>query len=132
MFKKVFLAMALVSAGALPAFAQGAACKAPAAPALPDPNSATLAQMQAMLGGAGPFMAASDTYQQCIVNDLAAQKAAATKDKPFDPAIEQAAMARVEANQTDKQKFGDGANAALVAFKTKHNCTTKKLAECTS
>jgi hypothetical protein len=75
-------------------------------------------------------MTASDNYQQCVVNDLAAQKAAATKDKPFDPAIEQGAMAKVDANQTMKQKVGNDANSALTAFKKAHNCDGKALAAC--
>jgi hypothetical protein len=131
MFKKIILAAVLASAAALPAFAQGATCAAPAAPAVPaDPAKASADDMRNLLAGANGFMKASDTYQQCLGNDIAAQKAAATKDKPFDPAIEKADLALVDTNQNLKQKVGTDANTALTAFKKAHNCDGKPLASC--
>ncbi len=131
MLKKIILVAVLASVGALPAFAQGATCAAPAAPAVPaDPAKATADDMRTMLSGANGFMKSSDTYQQCLGNDIATQKAAATKDKPFDPAIEKADLALVDTNQNLKQKVGMDANTALNAFKKAHNCDGKPLASC--
>src|SRR3954471_6746003 len=104
MFKKMMLAVVLVGAGVLPAFAQGAICKEPAPPTLPDPAKATVEQMRGVLTGAQGFMSTSESYQDCLTANLEAQKKAATADKPFDPAVEKAAMDKVEANQAMKQK----------------------------
>jgi hypothetical protein len=131
MFKKIILVAVLASASALPAFAQGATCAAPAAPAVPaDPAKATADDMRTLLAGANGFMKASDTYQQCVDSYTTAQKAAATEDKPFDPAIEKADMALIDANQNLKQKVGLDANTAITAFKKAHNCDGKPLASC--
>lgn len=120
MLKKIGLAMVLVSAGALPALAQGAACTAPVAPAAIDGSKVTIDQLRAAITDAKGFIAASDTYQSCIGNDITAQKAAATKDKPFDPAIEKADLAKVSDNQAQKQKVGDAINGAIGDYKKAH------------
>ena len=131
MLKKITLAMVLLGAGALPAFAQGATCTAPTAPAVVDPAKATVDQIRGLLSAAQGFMAASDTYQACVGNDLQAQKDQAKKDnKPFDTAIETAANAKVDANQGLKVKVGTDANTAILAFKKVHSCDGKPLASC--
>ena len=130
MFKKMMLAVVLVGAGVLPAFAQGAICKEPATPVLPDPAKATVEQMRGVLTGAQGFMSASDSYQDCLSTNLDAQKKAATADKPFDTGLEKAAMDKIEANQAMKQKVGNDANLVLTAFRKAHNCDGKPLASC--
>jgi len=119
MLKKIGLAVALVVAGAVPAMAQ-ATCTAPDAPAPVDGTTATRDQLVAGITAAKAFIAASDTYQQCILDDISKQKAAATKDKPFDPNIEKAETAKGLANQADKVKVGDQINGAVGAYKKLH------------
>jgi hypothetical protein len=52
--------------------------------------------------------------------DIAAKKAAAGPDKPFDPAIERELVARGAANQSLKQRAGDQINQAVTAWKAAH------------
>ena len=118
MLKKFALAMILASVAA-PAMAQSA-CTAPVAPAAIDGTKVTIDQLRAAINDAKAFIAASDTYQTCVGDDIAKQKAAATKDKPFDGAIEAAAMAKVNDNQAQKQKVGDAINGAIGAYKKAH------------
>ena len=120
MLRKITLAALLASAVAMPAFAQGAACTAPAEPAAIDGSTATADQMKTAITGVRAFIAASDVYQECLMKDVAAKKAAATADKPFDPAIEQSATAAGLANQALKEKVGNGYNAAAAAYKKAH------------
>jgi len=130
MLRKITLAALLAGAATLPALAQGAACTAPAVPAMADPAKGTVDQMRAMLTSAQGFITASDTYQTCLGQDIANQKAAATPDKPFDPAIEKADMDKASANQAMKEKVGADATAVLNSFKKAHNCDGKPLASC--
>jgi hypothetical protein len=118
MFKKITLALILASAAA-PAMAQSA-CKAPTAPAAVDGAKVTVDQLKAAISDAKAFIAASDTYQTCVGDELNKQKAAATPDKPFDPAIEAAAMVKVNDNQAQKQKVGDAINGAIGDYKKAH------------
>ena len=69
MLKKIGLAAAMVIAGAVPAMAQ-ANCTAPVAPAAVDGTTATRDQLVAGITAAKAFIAASDTYQQCILDDI--------------------------------------------------------------
>ena len=95
MLKKIGLAVALVCAGALPAMAQ-AACTAPTAPAAVDGTTATKDQLLAGIKAAKAFIAASDAYQECLGDDLKAQKKRPRPNKkPLDPSIEKAATPRV-------------------------------------
>jgi hypothetical protein len=69
------------------------------------------------------FIKASDDYQACLVSDLQAQKdkAAKAKDpKPLDPSIEAGVNAKLEANQSLKEKVGGEFNAAVAAYKAKN------------
>ena len=120
MLKKIGLASALLLAGALPAMAQ-ATCTAPIAPAAVDGNAATQAQMVAGIAAVKAFIAASDTYQDCLGADLKSQKdAAAAASKAFDPALEKAIIARGLDNQAQKEKVGAEINAAVGAYKKLH------------
>ena len=67
------------------------------------------------------FMSASDDYQKCVLDDLQAQRTAATQAKTkLDPAISKAAEAKVSQNQADKERVGAAFNAAVKAFKAAH------------
>lgn len=120
MLKSVSLAVILAAAGAIPAMAQGAACAAPKAPAAVDGAKITIDQLRGAINDAKSFIAASDSYQTCIGNDIAAQKAAATPDKPFNAALEAVAMQKVNDNQAQKQKVGDAINGAIADYKKAH------------
>ena len=122
MLKRLGLGMALASFSLLPCFAQSnTACVAPTAPQVNiDPASATMTQMVAAVNDVKAFIAASDQYQDCLNKDIAAKKAAASPDRPFDPAIERELDARGEANQSLKQRAGDQINQAVAAWKAKH------------
>ena len=82
-----------------------------------------------MLAAAQTFIAASETYQACLRDDLQAQKDQAQRDaKPFDPAIEAQMQARAAANQKDEEKVGANVDLAVTAFK--RVCEGKKLNGC--
>lgn len=121
MLKKMGLAAAAFGAmGAVPAFADDS-CQAPPVPPSVDGATATRDQLVAAVNAAKSYISASDAYQQCIGDYIAAQKADAAKNKTtFDPAIEQAETAKVDANQASKQRVGDAVNAAVGAYKSAH------------
>jgi len=120
MLKRMGLAVALGAMGTVPAFADDS-CQAPPVPPPIDGATATRDQVVAAVNAAKSYIAASDAYQQCIGDYIAAQKADAAKNKvPFDPAIEQAESAKVDANQASKQRVGDAVNAAVGAYKKAH------------
>lgn len=121
--------LTLAALTASPAWAQGA-CNAPAMPAAVDAAKASVADIRAALTAAQGFIAASDLYQQCLQKDVDARKAAATKDNPFDPAVEKDMQAKAADNQAMKQKVADNANNAIAAFKKAHACENKPLASC--
>lgn len=106
---------------AAPAMAQPAACARPDLPAAVDGSGASLDQMVAAKAAIGAFQTASDAYQECLLADVEAQKAAAKAAKTkFDPAIAKAANAKINENQGDKVKAADAYNAAVKAFKAAH------------
>lgn len=120
MLKKIALVSAFLLAGALPALAQ-ATCTAPIAPAAVDGSTATQAQMVAGISAVKAFIAASDTYQDCLNANLKSQKdAAAAASMPFDPTIEKAIVAKGLDNQAQKEKIGGEINAAVGVFKKLH------------
>lgn len=116
---------AILMAGAMlglagPALAD-AACTRPEAPAAVDGTSATMEQLLAAKSAVTDFIAASDTFQTCVINDLDAQKKAAKAAKTkLDPAIAKAADASVSANQADKERVGQAFNSAAKAYKAAH------------
>jgi len=98
-------------------------------PALQDASKASVEGIRAMLAAAQTFIAASETYQACLRDDLQAQKDQAQRDaKPFDPAIEAQMQARAAANQKDEEKVGANVDLAVTAFK--RVCEGKKLNGC--
>jgi hypothetical protein len=120
MLRITALAAVLLVAGALPVMAQ-AACSAPVAPAKVDGNTVTKDQLLAGIKDAKAFIAASDTYQDCLQADLKSQQDQAAADKkPLDPAISAGIVAKVNDNQAQKQAVGDSINAAVGDFKKAH------------
>jgi len=104
-----------------PAATPASACTRPAAPAPVDGATATIEQMKAANAAAAGFMTASDSYQTCILAELAEKKKAAKKAKTkVDPAIESAIDADIKANQTDKVTTGEAYNGAVRAYKAAH------------
>jgi hypothetical protein len=98
-----------------------AACERPTPPAPVDGKTATLEQILAAKSSVAGFMTASDAYQACLMDEVAAQRAAAKAAKTsFDPAIAKAADARVDENQSDKERAGAAYNAAAKAYKATH------------
>ncbi len=123
MFFKYGMAALVVAASAVPALAASSKCMAPVAPAAVDGSTATEAQMKGAHDDVANFIKSSDDYQQCLIDDLNAQKeaAAAAKDpKPLDPSVEDGVNAKIEANQHLKEKVGSEFNAAVMAYKAKH------------
>lgn len=126
MFARVsMVAVGFVVLSAVPAFAQ-MGCSDPIAPTALDGSKATEQQMKDAHNDVQTFIKASDDYQQCLLNQVNTAKADAAKhagDKghaPFDPAVETAANARIDANQRLKEKVGMEFNAAVAGYKAAH------------
>ncbi len=115
---------AIMTAGAMLGLASpalAAECVRPDAPAAVDGATATMEQLMAAKTAVTDFMTKSDTYQTCMIDDVAAQKAAAKAAKTkFDPAIAKAADAKIGENQADKERVGQAFNAAAKAYKAAH------------
>jgi hypothetical protein len=120
MLKTVCLVSALLLASAVPAFAQSA-CAEPIAPVAIDGGAATTAQMNAAHDDVMTFLKQSDDYQVCLLKELKDARDAAKKDKKeLDPSVEAGVTAKVQANQSLKEKVGAEYNAAVIAYKGKH------------
>ena len=122
MIGKFGLAVAALLISAAPALADSCGGD-PVAPAAVDGSKATEQQMKDAIADFKTFQAASDDYQQCLVNDLHRQEAEAAKakdPKPLDPSIQQGVDAKVSANQRLKEKVAGELNAAIVAYKQNH------------
>jgi hypothetical protein len=120
MLKTLMLAAgaALMLAG--PVMAQDA-CSRPTAPGTIDGSTATKDQLLASRAAAQAFIAASDSYQECVLAGVTAQREAAkAAKKKFDEKIAKAAQVTIDANQVDKQATGDNLNTAVRAYKAAH------------
>ena len=95
-------------------------CDPPAQPASIDGTTATLDQLEISIASAKQFMAASDSYQDCLGEEMDARKPAATADKPFDKAIADRDLALVVSNQKMKENVGTSVNAAIATYKKNH------------
>lgn len=123
MYSKFGAAVALLLLSATPSFAASSSCSDPIAPTQVDGSKATSQQMKDAIQDFKTFQAASDDFQQCLVDDLKAQKAEAAKGKdpkPIDPSIEQGVNAKIDANQRLKEKVGGELNASVQAYKKAH------------
>ena len=119
-FKTVGLVSGLILMSAVPAFAESA-CAEPIPPAAIDGGAATTAQMNAAHDDVVTFIKQSDDYQVCLLKELKDANDAAVKDKKDpDPALEAATRAKIQANQSLKEKVGAEFNAAVNAYRAKH------------
>lgn len=129
MFRPIALLAAGLSLLALPALAQdaapaapmAAACAAPAAPADIDGATATMEQVLAAKAAVAAFIASSDTYQTCLVDDIKARRDAAKAAKQKIPESEARAVTdKINANQREKERVGKAFNNAVKAYKAAH------------
>jgi hypothetical protein len=93
-------------------------CVEPAAPALLDGATATLAQMDAARLAARDFIAKSDDYQNCLTNEMAATNLA--NDPSHGRNLEKAVDAKIIANQRRKESVGAAINSAIALYKQIH------------
>lgn len=130
----MFRPIALVAAGltllAVPALAQdvaapavpaAAVCEAPAAPGDIDGATATMEQVLAAKAAVAGFIAASDKYQTCLVDDIKVRRdaAKAAKEK-FADSEAKAVSEKINANQREKERVGKAFNNAVKAYKAAH------------
>lgn len=102
---------------ASPALAQSD-CVRPTAPAPVDGSKVTMEQLLAAKTGVSDFIAASDTYQTCLIDGLAAQRAAAKASKTkVDKSVVTDVDAKIKSNQADKESVGAAFNSAVKAYK---------------
>jgi hypothetical protein len=120
MLKKFGLAAVLLVAGAAPSFAEDT-CQVPPVPAAVDGTTVSHDGMVAAIGAVKAYQTASDTYQTCITDYVAAQNAQADKDKKaHDPNMIQSEGDKGTANETSKEKAVNDLNTAIVAYKKAH------------
>ena len=79
-------------------------CSEPYAPQVPNGRTATLDELNAARRDARAFIAASDVYQECLL------------ESPTSPRRE----ALLDANQAQKERIGSAVNAAIAAFNARH------------
>src|SRR6185312_11645147 len=105
---------------------QNAVCIEPAPPTMVDGNTVSHDQLVAAIAQVKDFMAKSDVYQACVADDLEAKKAAAAKaNTPFDPQLQQVALAKAAANQQAKDKLAADINAQSGIYKQRVATTGK-------
>jgi hypothetical protein len=115
MVRSLVLSAVAVLVLASPASAQNS-CVQPYAPTVPNGTAANKDQMLAAQNEVKTFIRDSDAYQECILRDVRGQREAARRDqKTLDPAIEEAALRRINANQREKERVGAEYNAAVRA-----------------
>ncbi len=97
------------------------ACVRPAAPPAVDGATASMDQLQAAKTQAAAFIAASDAYQTCLLQELMAKKQTAKAAKvKFDKAVEKDVDAKVSENQSEKVAVGEAFNSAARAYRQAH------------
>lgn len=118
--RAIVLALTLAMAGATSALADDA-CQRPSAPAAVDGATATMDQLLASKTATITFLSASDAYQDCVIKDISARRAAAKAAKTtVDPATLKALQQQIDLNQADKEAAGKNFNAAAKAYKAAH------------
>jgi len=119
MYRTLCLAVA-VALFAAPALASDR-CVGPYAPQMPDGATATKEQILTARDDAMDFMTKSDAYQECLLKSLKVEKGVAARDKKdFDPKIEQDYIAKVDANQAEKERVGAEFNESANAYNAAH------------
>jgi len=128
MFRPIAIVAAGLSLLAFPALAQDAPiatapamCEAPAAPGTVDGATASMEEVLAAKSAVAAFIASSDVYQSCLVDDIKVRRAAAKAAKTrFDEAEAKAVTQMINANQRDKEQVGKAFNDAVKAYKAAH------------
>src|SRR6478672_2812036 len=116
MIRKILSAGAIVLVFAAPAWAQDQ-CVAPAAPEIPDGAKATPAQIVAAQTAIKSYAAGSDTYQACLVREIARQKDLAKQTNvEFDAQIQAAIEVKAVAQRKDVQRIATMWGASVQAF----------------
>ncbi len=130
MFRPIALLAAGLSLLAAPALAQDAAapalpapvvCDAPVVPADVNGATATMEEVLAAKAAVASFIAASDAYQTCLVDDIKARRDAAKAAKArFNESEAKTVSDKINANQRDKERVGKAFNSAVKAYKAAH------------
>ena len=93
-------------------------CVRPTPPPPIDGAASTMPQIVEAQEAVKAFIAASDRYQTCLVEEVTAKRAEAKAARAkFDGAIAKDADARIAQNQKDKESTGKTFNDAVKAFK---------------
>ena len=120
MLKSVALAGVFTVAIAFPAFAQNS-CSEPIPPAPLSGGSASEKQINDATKDAKIFLKQSGDYQDCLMQDLKAQEAAAAHNKKqLDPSVAGEVQAKIDANQKLKERVGTELNTAVYQFCQAH------------
>lgn len=112
--------LAIIAAALLattPALAQNATCIEPAPVAAIKGETATAQELRAARDQVAAFMAQSEIYQTCIASDLDAKRKAAGPAMPFDPQLQQVALAKIAANQAAKDQIAKDFNSQIATYK---------------
>jgi len=116
MIREILLGSILFIALTAPAMAQDQ-CVAPVAPAIPDGARATSAQVIAAQNEIKTFATASDSYQACLVAEIARQKDLAKQTNvEFDPKIQAAIEVKAGAQRKDVERLASAWGASVTAF----------------
>lgn len=92
-------------------------CVAPKMPAPIDGYTASREQVVAGMEAAKNYAAASDAFQRCILDVVAARKAQAAKDaKPISPSFVLLENYRIAASEKNKKRVDDRTKMAIIAF----------------
>lgn len=132
--KASFLVLALVLASCGPAGNQPSGtsssstenavtfpCPEPVAPGVPDGKVSTAPQMSQAAKDVTAFIASSDSYQKCLLDDFdLRQNAAAGKQETLDPSIYLVLEQKGDANQKEKERVGLAYNKTAADFRAAH------------
>lgn len=95
----------------------GDGCIAPNLPSRVNGYTASHQQVLAGMAAQKKYIAQADTYQRCIVDFVAARRAAADRDKKsMDVAMTVIENHRLAASQADKQTVSDQVRIAIAAY----------------
>jgi hypothetical protein len=120
MLKSVALAGVFTVALALPSFAQDS-CSEPIPPAPINGSAANEKQVNDATKDAKMFLKQSADYQECLMQDLRVQAAAAQHNKKqLDPSVAGEIQAKIDANQKLKERVGTELNTAVYQFCQAH------------
>jgi hypothetical protein len=92
-------------------------CQAPVMPAVLNGSTASRVQVVASMAAMRRYTAASDAFQRCIVDFVAAKRAQAEKiNKPLSNSLVIIENHRILASESNKKKATAQVRAAIVAF----------------